>query len=221
MAISDYIPDFFSSNYLAIGGVVGGLILLYVLFRIIQSLRGETRITEEEQELGIERKEENLTEKELSMERKEKKIIKKIVKNLLDIHKNLQKIGNTTQIQIGGESIYLNQAVMVLINFLLKLINTNISIRKEEATITNLRNYWNIARQGLMNHLSEGTKPIGEELPYRYATTKADVVQINSLFEELGVILRMEEEISEQKLRLVKQEYELIVQEGRGVKLAA
>ena len=204
-----------------IGYGIGGIILLYILFRIFKSFRGETRITEEEQELGIERKEENLTEKELSMERKEKKIIKNIVKNLLDIHKNLKKIGNTTQIQIGGESIYLNQAVIVLINYLEKLINSNTSIKREEAIINNIRSYWNVTRQGLINHLGEGTKPIGEELPYRYATTKADVTQINSLFEELGIILRLEEEISEQKLRLVRQEYELIVKEDRGTNLAA
>ena len=194
--------------------VIGGIILVYILFRLFKSFRGETRITEGEQELGMETKEENLTKKELSMERKERKIINKIVKNLWDIHKNLQKIGNTTQIQIGGQSIYLNQAVMVLISYLQKLISSNVSIRKEEAILSNLRNYWNITRQGLMNHLGEGTKPIGEELPYRYATTKADVAQINSLFEELGVTLRMEEEISAQKLRLVREEYELVRREA-------
>ena len=196
-----------------IGYGVGSIILLYILFIIFKSFRGETRITEEEQELGVERQEESLTEKELSMERKEKKIIKNIVKNLLDIHKNLQKIGNITRIQIGGESIYLEQAVIVLINYLEKLIKSNTPIKREEAILNNIRSYWNIARQGLMNHLGEGTKPIGEELPYRYATTKADVSQINSLFEELGVTLRMEEEISEQKLRLVKEEYQLIQKE--------
>lgn len=73
-----------------------------------------------------------------------------------------------------------------------------------------------------MSHLGEGKGPtFGEELPYRYATTKADVAQINLLFEELGVILRMEEEISEQKLRLVREEYELIQKEGGTYRQAA
>ncbi|MBI2558819.1 hypothetical protein HYW20_05835 [Candidatus Woesearchaeota archaeon] len=196
-----------------VGYGIGGIIILYILFRIFKSFGRGSRITEEEQELGIEKKEEDLTEKELSMESKERKIIKKIIRKLLDIHKNLQKIGNTTQIQIGGESIYLIQAVIVLINYLEKLIKSNIPIKREEAILSNIRNYWSVARQGLIEHLSEGTKPIGEELPYRYAATKADVAEINLLFEELGGTLRLEEEISEQKLKFVKQQYQLIVEE--------
>jgi len=72
-----------------VGYGIGGIIILYILFRIFKSFGRESRITEEEQELGIERQEENLTEKELSMEKKEKKIIKKIVNTLGNIYTSL------------------------------------------------------------------------------------------------------------------------------------
>src|SRR3989344_5260008 len=72
-----------------VGYGIGGIIILYILFRIFKSFGRESRITEEEQELGIERQEENLKEKELSMEKKEKKIIKNIVNTLWNNYTNL------------------------------------------------------------------------------------------------------------------------------------
>ena len=194
MAISDYLPNFLSSNYGVIGGIFGVIIVAYILFRAFKSFGGESRVTEEEQELGIENEEEKLTKKRISMERSEKKIIKNIIEMLLDIRRNLK---STSQIKVGKEEIYVEQAVIVLANSLQKLINTGDSIRKEETTLNNMRAYWSITRQGLLS----------------ISAIRMDVVEINSLFEELGIELRLEEEVSEQMIRLVREEYQLVVQE--------
>ena len=206
-----------------VGYGVGGIIILYILFRIFKSFRGETRITEEEQELGVERQEENLTEKELSMEKKEKKIIKKIVKMLWDIHKSLGTKMLSDPIIVGSQSLNVHEAVRVLVNYLERLIKNNIPIRKEETALTNIQNYWTIAKQGLANNLlGYADRPVYTDKERANALKTIELVQsryiakIDSLFKELGVTLRIEEEISEQKLILVKQEYDLIMKEDRG-----
>jgi len=112
-----------------------------------------------------------------------------------------------------------HQAVRVLIDYLEKLIKNNIPIRKEEVVLSNIRNYWAIVRQGLTNNLqglggnaySEAEKAVAlktiELIRLKYT------VQIDSLFNELGVMLRTEEAITEEKLKLVNQQYQLIRKE--------
>lgn len=202
-----------------VGYGVGGIIILYILFRIFKSFRGETRITEEEQELGIERKEENLTEKELSMERKEQKTIRNIIKILGDIYKNLTEKIFSSPVIVGNQSINVHEAVKVLIDYLEKLIQSNITIRKEEAILGNIRNYWAIVKQGLTNNLqglgenAYSEKEKARALEIIQLIQSEYIAKIDSLFKDLGVTLKMEEEISEQKLRLVNEQYQLIRKE--------
>lgn len=85
-----------------------------------------------------------------------------------------------------------------------KLIKTNISIKGEEATLSNLRSYWRITEQALIN-----------------AGIRRGISEIDSLFQKLGVELRTEEKISEEKLRLVRAEYELIMKEEGTTEKAA
>ena len=154
------------------------------------------------------------------MERKERRIIKKIINRLGYIYTSLTEKIFSSPITVGNQSINVHQAVQVLINYLEKLIKNNVPIRKEEIVLSNIRNYWIIIRQGLTNNL-QGLDGNAYSEAEKAAALKTIglirskyIAQIDSLFKDLGVTLRLEEEISEEKLRLVSQQYQLIRKEG-------
>lgn len=138
---------------------------------------------------------------------------------LWDIHKNLTEKFFNSPVIVGNESINVHRAVFVLIDYLKKLIQSNIPIRKEEVVLIRIQNYWIIVRHGLTNNLqgpggnaySEAEKARALEI-IKLIQSKY-ISQIDSLFKELGITLKKEEEISEEKLRLFNEQYELIRKE--------
>ncbi len=171
------------------------------LWRLITG--GESRLKEEKREEKDELKSVQLTEKEKGIDKRENKQLKEITKKLKKIYNKISKgkIPNS-KIEVGNQSIYVAQAVLVLWNSLIKLINTKVSIKQEESTLSNIRNYWAIIRRELMNNL-----------------TQKDIVRVNFLFKELGIELKIEEEITAEKLKFIQQEWKLAQKEiGKTVK---
>lgn len=165
-----------------------------------------SRYKEEKRELKDEKRGVGLTQKQKSMEKGEEKIIKDIIKGLKYILSDLPLIGmSNTQIQVGNQIVNANQSLLVLITNLERLVKTNTSIQQEESIVSNMRNYWAIVRRGLL-----AARAVDRQ-----------VARIDSLFRQLGIELRMEEQITREKLRLVQEEYGLIMQEGGGMRRAA
>ena len=164
-----------------------------------------SRYKEEKGELGKEKKALMLTKKQMSMEKGEEEIIKDIINGLKHIHSDLPLIGmSNTQIQVGNQIVNANQSIFVLITNLKRLVKTNTSIQQEESIVSNMRNYWAIVRRCLLG-----------------AGVDGQVARIDSLFRQLGVELRMEEEITADKLRLVQDEARIAMQEAGGMRRAA
>lgn len=116
-------------------------------------------------------------------------------------HKKLRGIWNkiggksaTAKIQIGNQIVKLNDSIWVLRGSLKRLTRTDISIKKEEASLGNIRNYWAFVRRGLID-----------------AGLSSKVINgVDGLFKELGIELRVEDEISGKKAQLLNDEATLL-----------
>ena len=158
----------------------------------------DTRYTEEKREEKDEKKSIALTKKQERIAKEENKLIKKIIKKLEKILHDLQKGTLTVNlIKKNNKSITVERALIVLIFYLKRLTKTNVSIKQEEVTLSKMTTYWFLVRGALLD-----------------PKMKSGVVsEVNSLFVELGVELKMEEKLTGEKIDLVDDEYKLLKEE--------
>lgn len=194
------IEDIFRGSNSGYIGAIGVIVILAIIWFLLK--RSNTgRLGLEKEERKIENQERKLTEQQIAMEKEVNRIIDGIIRMLGEINETLPADALEFKMRIGRTSLNVNQALRVLIAYLEKLIGTGEGITVEETDITHLRNFWSIARQGLMSNST---------------IVQSDINRIDREFEKLGVILKTEDVITQEKLQLAKKQYDLIVGE-RGV----
>lgn len=181
--------------------------LLDFIRRIWNFLFGKGRISEEKREEKREKTTKAITRKEEKVEKKESKAAKNIAKKLKRIQKKLndQKIKRS---DIAKESLELERAVSALIPRIQLLINTKLSIKKEEKVLTELEAYWKFTRDKLLSLKSKI-----EEVNAALSEIKEEANEVSAEFLNLGMDLEIEEKLSEEKIRRLKEGYQLEIKE--------
>lgn len=172
--------------------------------------------------MRIEREEYKLTKRERGMEKDEKGMIKSVKKELEKFYAMLIKkeIFNVP-IKSGNQTINLDQCIMVLIRYVDALIRNKISIRQEMQVLNNVKTYWQVAKHGI----GMITNQIMLSNDKKTRKTMKNLMNLTNktgnLFSGIAKELMQEEKITKTKLQLVKEQYNLIMQEEGGVKAQA
>ena len=175
---------------------------------------GDTRESEEKRELGIERQDLKLTKKQLKMERDEKKKLKEVMTKLLEVEKLVKEgVIPNTQSQMGNQRITLEQCLITLLRSIDGLVRNKVSIRSEMTILNNFKSYWIVTRNCLGMAISQLSLSRNSGINKIAGKINDHIHQIGRLFNEISQDLVIEERISEEKMRDVFRQYNLIMQE--------
>lgn len=154
-----------------------------------------SRYQEEKKEQADRFKAAKITEKEEKLEKEENKQLGIIYYELGKIQKKLSETKKPITIQIGNTVLDVAHAVGVLKRAIYKLISTKTSIKSEEATLSNIKTYWQATQQGLSAEMID------------------EVNEINKALKKLKVELKKEDEMTEVKLDLIREAYNIAMKE--------
>lgn len=154
-----------------------------------------SRYQEEKVEQADRMKAAKITENEEKLEKKENEQLDIIYLELGKIQKKLSGTKKPIMIPIGNTELDVAQAVGALKRAIYKLISTKISIKREEATLASIKMYWQATQQGLSTEMID------------------EVNEISKAFKKLKVELKKEDEMTETKLELIKEAYNLAMKE--------
>jgi len=150
-----------------------------------------------------------LSKEEMALEKEEQRDLEEIIHELSVILEQSRKL-NGGEIRVGDVSTHVNRAIPVLINSLHQLIHARMSIRQEETNLVNIRNKWMITRNGvfqLTNRSKRGAIVLARVPIVKEIQKRANI--IDKLFNQLGIDLKMEEKITQQKLQMIREEYKM------------
>ncbi len=184
--------------------------LLKWLFRALFGGGVEGREAGTEREIEAEKAITQEAEAEKGIEAQERKCMERIIKIL---NKNFpekyyasgkDKEGRKTSIELGG---YYNATALrgVIVKNLAQALSQNISLKEEEILLNNTRTAWTGLREWLI-----GLKDV-KEVPKQNTVILAK--EAEELFNQLGVYVKFEEQITEEKMKRMKEQYELASKE--------
>jgi len=161
----------------------------------------DSREDEEKDELKKYLRSRKLTVEELHDEVLEDRIEHKIATELNEISGELSEDELAAEIRLDKRVVTIEQAFLVLSVNVQKFIHTDTSLENQVETLHRIVIFWRVLRHGLLR-----------------LETQKDINKVDLLFKELGMILDDEEKLSKKKMKLVKQEYALIMEEEKGTK---
>lgn len=189
---------------------------------LFEGWSSDSRYAEEKREEGIETRERSITQTEEQLERYEKNQLKAIKAMLQDLHGKIAKgkLPNN-QIKIGNQMITLDQCIMVLMQYVSGLIANKVSISQEVQMFGNIKMYWSAARSGMVRILSEAAFSKDKKVINAAGRVNKYMKDIGNLFARLAKELVEEDELSRAKINMIREQYNLIMQEeGTGTPVA-
>jgi len=155
-----------------------------------------SRYQDEKAEGRKEKEIEKDTEKDELLEKLENEQLDIILIELEKIQGHIKEEENHISIEKGNTKLDIAHAVGALISAIYKLISTHTSIKKEKATLKNIRMYWSATKEGLL------TKDMKDEIKV-----------IDKAFKKLKIDLEEEDELTERKIKLIRMAYYLAMKE--------
>ena len=153
-----------------------------------------SRYQEEKKEQADRFEAAKITEKEEKLEKKENEQLDVIYLELGKIQKKLTK-PIMVRVENTNTELDVAQAVGALKRAIYKLISTKTSIKREEATLSSIKMYWQATQQGLSLEMID------------------EVNEISKAFKKLEIELKKEDEMTEVKLDLIREAYTLAMKE--------
>ncbi len=184
------------------------------LMGLFSGWSSDSRYAEEKTEARIEKNERRITRTEEGMEKDERNMLKLIKNDLASFNKRIMdnKIPNI-EIKIGNQFASLSQCIFVLLQYIDTLIKDKLSIKQELLMVGNINTYWRVVEEGMRILMSQLLRSNNKNRGKLIKQITSLTGQVTELFNKFAKEVRVEESVSRWKLKLVSEQYKLIMRE--------